>query len=1057
MAINIEFSLQVEDPTGSNHWIDYPGGITRLTGESGHYRIYYSFSASQGGTFEGMTFDVTFPDVYENLRNVSGVGLPSEATYTMVQDGDGLRMQITFAPGLSPGQSGFMEFFVNSFAPAGPDDYLIPSTIALSGSFLSMGGVETPIAETKPGPNWTVACDLYDRLTKSVVNNGTIYVEDADAYIVDYRVNRWLAPPVPGSNNGVWKAEKCTLVEYLPTITGVIPVMVWSDRNFIQSGNTVTWDYSPYVTPSNVVSINFRLRYPKAEVDAQGGPSAIGDITNQVSALYKLVGDVERTIPAQVVHPLLPIPSPTQGNVSLEKASTPTSISGTMLGLQDINVLFRLQATQQSGNMIPRTIEITDLRLTIELEGGTIYQPGPDEIEWKEIQIMNDTVLFEYQTALGGGVWVPDPTITGPRHYFPVVPPGDYITSFRFTGSSFMRPGDTLLSYVWLTVKLRSPALEKYEHITNEMQARITLSNGSVITGNAQVVIPVDYAQTIITRIISTAADDLTVNPGGTATVRASMGIAQGTTTMVSGTDLFVVIPQGFDLTAVLEGTRVLDPLEYIVTQNWQVPGQTLLRVPIKYSALSKEGDSFGYSLRCDVDPLIVPGAHPFDFWYVLNSAQANAPDITHSAIGTRAPDIYDFDEDGDREELVAMQTLQVTVTSAHVVNVIKLSKSVRDSDFHPDNDTHVTPNEMFQYRLTVRNDSPDPMTDLVMIDIFPYLGDMFSSQWRPLLYGPVTPPANVEVKYSLSADPIMAPIGPGGTGAWLNSPPADMETVRAVRLDFGDRVFMPGESATVIFDMMGPEGTPVDTTCYNNVNYIASAIIEGRHVPYLPAYSPPAYARVTMTLGENAIGDYVWWDRNGNGIQDSGEPGLNGVTVELYDDQETLLRTTVSANHPQSGRPGYYLFEGLLDGSYTVWFDPAPFEETSLTIQHAGSDPNRDSDPDPVTGFTEAIPLADAAIRTDIDAGYLMPVPCQEELCQAVTDLIESVALEQAALSHILNAEGEKLQAFLARSDEEPASLLKANLSVKKMVDAVTLLEMVLEGKIGLTQQRQS
>ena len=38
---------------------------------------------------------------------------------------------------------------------------------------------------------------------------------------------------------------------------------------------------------------------------------------------------------------------------------------------------------------------------------------------------------------------------------------------------------------------------------------------------------------------------------------------------------------------------------------------------------------------------------------------------------------------------------------------------------------------------------------------------------------------------------------------------------------------------------------------------------------------------------------------------------------------------------------------------------------------------------------------------------------------CQAVTDIIESVALEQTALSHILNAEGEKIQAILEEPEE--------------------------------------
>ena len=36
-----------------------------------------------------------------------------------------------------------------------------------------------------------------------------------------------------------------------------------------------------------------------------------------------------------------------------------------------------------------------------------------------------------------------------------------------------------------------------------------------------------------------------------------------------------------------------------------------------------------------------------------------------------------------------------------------------------------------------------------------------------------------------------------------------------------------------------------------------------------------------------SSIGDTVWYDTNGNGVQDSGENGINGVTVNLYQDQD--------------------------------------------------------------------------------------------------------------------------------------------------------------------------
>lgn len=80
------------------------------------------------------------------------------------------------------------------------------------------------------------------------------------------------------------------------------------------------------------------------------------------------------------------------------------------------------------------------------------------------------------------------------------------------------------------------------------------------------------------------------------------------------------------------------------------------------------------------------------------------------------------------------------------------------------------------------------------------------------------------------------------------------------------------------------------------------------------------------------------------------------------------------------------------------------------------------------------------------------MPIitPSETTRPQAVTDIIESVALEQTALSHILNAEGEKLQKIIATSSD-PAVLIAANSSVEKMIKVVSYLEMILRTKLEL------
>ena len=60
-------------------------------------------------------------------------------------------------------------------------------------------------------------------------------------------------------------------------------------------------------------------------------------------------------------------------------------------------------------------------------------------------------------------------------------------------------------------------------------------------------------------------------------------------------------------------------------------------------------------------------------------------------------------------------------------------------------------------------------------------------------------------------------------------------------------------------------------------------------------------------------------------------------------------------------------------------------------------------------------------------------------------------MALQQAALSHILNAEGEKLQKILSLEDVSPQNILATNHYVSGMVDAVANLETVLKSKLDL------
>lgn len=75
-------------------------------------------------------------------------------------------------------------------------------------------------------------------------------------------------------------------------------------------------------------------------------------------------------------------------------------------------------------------------------------------------------------------------------------------------------------------------------------------------------------------------------------------------------------------------------------------------------------------------------------------------------------------------------------------------------------------------------------------------------------------------------------------------------------------------------------------------------------------------------------------------------------------------------------------------------------------------------------------------------------------QLCQAITDLLESIALQQAGLAHIINAEGEKIQQAIAMAQADGSTvtiddLIAVNQSVSDTLVKVIKLEMILEFKL--------
>lgn len=111
------------------------------------------------------------------------------------------------------------------------------------------------------------------------------------------------------------------------------------------------------------------------------------------------------------------------------------------------------------------------------------------------------------------------------------------------------------------------------------------------------------------------------------------------------------------------------------------------------------------------------------------------------------------------------------------------------------------------------------------------------------------------------------------------------------------------------------------------------------------------------------SIGDRVWKDYDADGVQDAGEPGLVGWTVTLIQDGTVL-------SSQQTGADGYYLFENLPGGNYTV-----------QVTRKAGYTQTFDLD-GLLTPNVATASLALGEHRRDVDFGYTCFTACPPSGC---------------------------------------------------------------------------
>lgn len=131
----------------------------------------------------------------------------------------------------------------------------------------------------------------------------------------------------------------------------------------------------------------------------------------------------------------------------------------------------------------------------------------------------------------------------------------------------------------------------------------------------------------------------------------------------------------------------------------------------------------------------------------------------------------------------------------------------------------------------------------------------------------------------------------------------------------------------------------------YSQINDAATAINEN----FVEGKVDNGYLICEVEECENTLGDFVWHDKNVDGIQNAAEPGISGVIVELLKNSGVIATDTTDSN-------GKYEFTNLANGTYEVRIASsntsvggALYSNTQKkwysTKKNQGSDDSKDSD----------------------------------------------------------------------------------------------------------------
>ncbi|MGX8832989.1 DUF7507 domain-containing protein [Amedibacillus sp. YH-ame6] len=262
------------------------------------------------------------------------------------------------------------------------------------------------------------------------------------------------------------------------------------------------------------------------------------------------------------------------------------------------------------------------------------------------------------------------------------------------------------------------------------------------------------------------------------------------------------------------------------------------------------------------------------------------------------------------------------------------------------------------------------------------------------------------------------------------------------------------GGSSTITFDVLVGNSVPNPNPIENSVSAVFKYTVDPAQPNGVsgsatggPAGTQVNTAKLVLTKGSDKsisyIGDIIAYQIS---VKNTGNVAADNVVLtDLLATGTSYVAGSLVVSVPYSGT--------LASGLSLTGAIPAGGTVTLSFKIKVNMIPN----PNPILNKMTATyaytvdPAAPDAISATASSNIVSTIVFRYNFSQQISDLIESVALEQAALAAIAQAEGAKIQKMVVMDDVTTQELLCLNKSVSEMMDSLAMLEAVLKQKLNI------